>query len=106
MQLGVFMKFRIATVFLFFAVAPAAHAFTVNDDTPARAITIGKMDGSNDRVVIAKEVISMKECREALEENAEALKENSVAILCVPADMRDPGAREGINLPLVMLNEK
>jgi hypothetical protein len=98
------MNYRTAATLLFLAWAPAAQALTITDETPARAITIGKPSGDLSRLVVAPEVISMKECRDALQENAEALKDNSVAILCVPADMTEPGRPHG-DLPFIDLTQ-
>jgi hypothetical protein len=81
------MIYRSAISLLFLAVAPAAHAITIDDDTPARAITIGKPEGDLKRVVITDGVISMRACRQALEDNKDALKANSVVIMCLPTDL-------------------
>ncbi|BCH68034.1 MULTISPECIES: hypothetical protein [Rhizobium/Agrobacterium group] len=81
------MQHIVKAALLFLAMAPAAQAVTITDSTPARAITIGKPEGDLNRVVVSPGVISMKECREALKDSAEALKENSDIIMCLPADM-------------------
>ncbi|AGC36179.1 hypothetical protein B7L88_gp109 [Rhizobium phage RHEph10] len=96
------MRYFTTFALLFLTTAPGAQALTITDETPARAITIGKPSGDLSRLVVAPEVISMKECRDALLENAEALKENSVAMLCVPADMTEPGRPSG-DLPFIDL---
>ena len=79
-----------------------AHAVDITDETPARGITIGKPEGDLNRVVISPEVITMKECREALKANAAALKESSDMIFCVPADLTDGRLQ---TLPLVDLTK-
>lgn len=82
------MANRIASALLFLALAPTVYAAEIADDTPARGITLTKADGDFNRIIIAPGVVSMKECREALETNAEDLKaEDVLAIFCVPADM-------------------
>ncbi len=99
------MKRRIASVLLFLAIAPAAQAVTITDETPARAITIAKHNGDFDRVFFSNEVVTMKECRDSLADNAEAMKDNSVAIICLPADLTQPGRVEG-KLPAMFFDAK
>ncbi|TCA10321.1 hypothetical protein [Rhizobium leguminosarum] len=84
--------------------ATSAMAIDITDDTPARPITIGKPEGDLGRVVISKEVLPMAKCKELLEANIESLKENSVAIMCVPADMTEPGFVKG-EAPFIDLTE-
>ena len=98
------MKHIAVAALLLLSTAPLAHAAEITDDTPARAITIGKPEGDLNRVVFAEGVISMKECREALPANAEALKDQVVAIFCVPADLTD-GERPKGDLPFLDLTE-
>jgi hypothetical protein len=99
-------KFLLVAASLPYVLTPlqSAQALTITDDIPARAVTIAKPDGDLNRVYISPEVITMGDCRYALKDNAEALKENSVAIFCVPADMTEPGRTKG-DLPFIDLTQ-
>ncbi len=44
------MNYPLAPALLFVAMAPAAHAVAITDDTPARAITITKFEPDMPRV--------------------------------------------------------
>ncbi|PYE41646.1 hypothetical protein DFI02_110143 [Rhizobium sp. PP-F2F-G20b] len=98
------MNYRLAPALLFLAMASTAHAEEIPDDTPTRAFTIGKPEGDMNRVIVHPTIMSMSECREAMYENAEALKGESDFMLCIPADMTDKDKKVG-DIPYTDLNQ-
>lgn len=101
-SIGGTTKHLTAIAIALLSTAALAHAADITDDTPARAITIGKPEGDLDRVVVSPGFVTMNQCREALETNAAALKEGSDAIFCVPTDLTDSDMQR---MPLVDLTK-
>ncbi|TDW20449.1 hypothetical protein EV128_12579 [Rhizobium azibense] len=98
------MNYRIAPALLFLAMAPAAHAATITDDTPARAITILKDASADKRVFFSPQIVTMAECQAGIKEDGEDLKADVAFALCVPADMSETGAITG-TAPLIDLTK-
>ncbi|MBX5130781.1 hypothetical protein HJB53_30285 [Rhizobium lentis] len=89
------MRQHIIFAALSLAMAPAAHAVEITDDTPARAITIQKDESAPRRVLFSPQIITMAECQAGIKEDAEELKEGVSIAICVPADMSSEGPIEG-----------
>jgi hypothetical protein len=99
------MKHTIAATLLALITTSAAQAteIEVTDQTPARAIVIRKGEnGSPARIVVTAQVFTMAQCKEGLEGNVEDMKDTAKVMLCVPADMSEPGRVVG-DLPLIDL---
>lgn len=89
------MKYQITAALIFLsmtaATANAVDIITFNDETPARGVVITH-DG--EKPVFMQQVIPMKLCQQALEENFDYLKSQNpdgVTLLCIPADLTKPG---------------
>lgn len=82
--------------------ATIAHAEDLPDDTPVRGITIAPENSpmGDDRLIFS-EVVSMKECREALPQmlNGLTAADEGIMFLCLPVDLVD--LPKGATYPIV-----
>jgi hypothetical protein len=86
----------------------AAQAAELPDNTPTRPITIAPKNSpmGDKRIIFSKQILSMKDCRDALPEMLNGLtkEDDGIIYACLPADLTV--LQEGVIYPMVQYTAK